>query len=217
MSGNRLQLRLHRSGISFYTIHGSQCLSKYSTAFIVLWRSLPCSGRCLHGVLLSPGEGELGLERGGLYQPRRTGFTACLLWLLCILPIIWALHAKQRLASVKQRSHSLVFKKVFADQMRLKRNEKQRNCFGHKLEKPKYFDFFGMKKEALNFCLSLDPSELLKEPYHFPKRTLRTQCQLGLSQVTRTNSCLPSTIHGEKHRQIIFIRTASLFSFQCST
>lgn len=63
---------------------------------------------------------------------------------------------------MKQRSHSLAFKKVFADQVMLKRNEKQGNCFGHKLEKPKYFDLFGMKKEALNFCLSLDPSELLK-------------------------------------------------------
>lgn len=80
-----------------------------------------------------------------------------------------------RLASMKQRSHSLVFEKVFADQMRLKGNEKQRNCFGHSLEKPKYFDLLNEERslEFLPITGSFKAnSDHLKEPYHFPKWTL---------------------------------------------
>lgn len=145
----------------------------------------------------------------------QTGDTACLLWLLCILPIIWALCAKH--VSMKQRSHSLAFRKVFADQMRLKRNEKRRNCFGHTLEKPKYCDFFGIK--GLEFLpiaghfkapLTISKNLIISQNGHFE------QCQLELSWVTSTNNCLPGTTRGDKHRQIIFIRTASPFSFRCS-
>lgn len=44
-----------------------------------------------------------------------------------------------RFSPMEQSSHSLA--KFPAGQMRLKRNEKQRNCFGHALEKPKYLGF----------------------------------------------------------------------------